>query len=110
MWHRKIAPTNFAKSWYQFVEEPADKAGLPRPELIQLNSPYRFVIAPIVEFVCKVAEENPERRIITIIPELVERHWYAYFLHAQRAALLKASLLMNGNDRISVLNIPWYIR
>jgi amino acid transporter len=103
-------PDEFCAHWKEFVEDPAEKAGLPKPELIQLHSPYRFVIGPIVTFVCKVADENPGRRVIAIVPELVERRWYAYFLHTQRAALLKASLLMKGNDQISVLNIPWYIK
>ena len=103
-------PDKFCLEWKAFVEDPAEKAGLPKPELIQLNSPYRFVIAPIVEFVCKVATENPGRRVIAIVPELVERRWYAYFLHTQRAAVLKAMLLMKGSDNISVLNMPWYIK
>jgi amino acid transporter len=103
-------PDKFCDNWKIFVDDPVDQAGLPRPELIQLHSPYRFVIGPIVDFVCKLADENPHRRIVTIIPELVERRWYAYFLHTQRATVLKATLLMKGNDRISVLNIPWYIK
>jgi len=106
----ELLPDKFCMSWKQFVEEPAEQAGLPVPELIQLHSPYRFVIQPIVDFVCKLADENPERRIVTIVPEMVERRWYAYFLHTQRATLLKAALLMKGDDRISVLNIPWYIK
>lgn len=100
----------FCDDWKHFVEEPAERAGLARPELIRLNSPYRFVIAPIVEFVCRTAQEHPGRRVVTIVPELVERHWYAYFLHTQRAAVLKAMLLMKGNDQISVLNMPWYLK
>jgi amino acid transporter len=103
-------PDEFCNLWKHYVEDPTERAGLPKPKLIQLHSPYRFVIAPIVDFVCKVAEENPGRRVVAIIPELVERRWYAYFLHTQRATVLKAALLMKGNDRISVLNIPWYIK
>jgi amino acid transporter len=100
----------FCRLWSHLVITPAAQADLPAPELIELNSPYRFVIAPIVDYVIKTAEENPGRRIVTIIPELVERRWYAYFLHAQRAALLKTMLLMKGNHRISVLNMPWYLK
>ena len=100
----------FCGQWTHLVAEPAAQAGLPTPELIQLHSPYRFVIAPIVDYVIKTAEENPGRRIVAIIPELVERRWYAYFLHTQRAALLKTMLLMKGNHRISVLNMPWYLK
>lgn len=100
----------FCGQWTHLVVQPAAEANLPAPELIQINSPYRFVVQPIVDYVIKVAEENPGRRIVTIIPELVERRWYAYFLHTQRAALLKTMLLMKGNYRISVLNIPWYLK
>ncbi len=100
----------FCGLWSHLVLEPAAKAKLPAPELIQINSPYRFVIGPIVDYVIKTANENPGRRIVTIVPELVERKWYAYFLHTQRAALLKTLLLMKGNHRISVLNMPWYLK
>ena len=103
-------PDEFCRLWSQLVLEPAAQANLPAPELVQLNSPYRWVIAPIVDYVIKTAEDNPGRRIVTIIPELVERRWYAYFLHTQRAALLKTMLLMKGNYRISVLNMPWYLK
>jgi hypothetical protein len=77
---------------------------------VEIHSPYRFVVAPIVDYVIKLAADNPDRRVITIVPELVERRWYNYFLHTQRAALLKTLLLVKGNDRISVLNIPWYFK
>ena len=103
-------PDKFCSEWKHYVEDPAEQAGLPKPELVQVNSPYRFVLGPIVDYVCKVAMANPDRRVIAIVPELVERRWYAYFLHTQRATVLKAMLLMKGNDRISVLNIPWYIK
>jgi amino acid transporter len=103
-------PDDFSESWSEYVLEPAKKGGLPIPELVVLNSPYRFVVAPIVDYVIQLADENPNRRVVTIVPELMERRWYYYFLHNQRAALLKAQLLMKGNDRISVLNIPWYLK
>lgn len=100
----------FAKLWPECVADPAEKTGLPVPELIVLKSPYRFVVTPIVNYVLKLAKENPGRRVVTVIPELMERHWYYYFLHTQRATLLKTQLLREGNDRISVLNMPWYMK
>jgi amino acid transporter len=99
---------DFCGHWNEYVVAPAAAAGLPIPTLVQIPSPYRFVISPIVDYVVKVADENQLRRVVTIVPELVEKRWYAYFLHTQRASLLKAALLVKGNDRISVLNIPWY--
>lgn len=96
--------------WNELVEQPAREASLPIPELVVLKSPYRFVVTPIVNYVLNLSKENPDRRVITVIPELMERRWYYYFLHSQRATLLKTTLLMQGNDRVSVLNIPWYLK
>jgi hypothetical protein len=45
-----------------------------------------------------------------IIPELVEPHWYEYFLHNQRGAWLKTLLFLEGENRIVVINTPWYLR
>jgi amino acid transporter len=103
-------PNDFCERWSEYVLDPAKNAGLPVPELVVLKSPYRFVVAPIVDYVIQLAAENPNRRVVTVVPELMERRWYYYFLHNQRAALLKTQLLMKGNDRISVLNIPWYLK
>ena len=103
-------PDNLRGHWSEYVEQPAAAEGLPAPELVDLNSPYRFVITPIVKYVLQLARDNPHRRVVTIIPELMEKRWYYYFLHTQRATLLKTRLLMEGNDRISVLNIPWYLK
>jgi len=100
----------FCRKWDELVAQPAAQANLPPPELIRLVTPYRFVISPIVDYVIQLAETHPTRRVVTIVPELVERRWYGYFLHTQRAALLKATLLMKGKNRISVLNIPWYLK
>jgi len=52
---------------------------------------------------------NPGRQIAVIVPELVEKHWYHYPLHNQRAELLKAFLLLRGSPRIVLINVPWYI-
>jgi hypothetical protein len=39
----------------------------------------------------------------------VERRWYYYFLHNQRAAALKTLLYLKGTHRIIVINVPWYL-
>lgn len=98
------------KMWPDSIVKPMVEAGFPAPELIILRSPYRFVVSPIVDYVVRIAEDNPGRRVIALVPEVVEKHWYGYFLHTQRAALLKALFLMKGNDQISVLNIPCYLK
>jgi hypothetical protein len=99
----------FLNKWRKAVEEPVRKAGERMPKLEILNSPYRFVISPIVDFVLKLEEQNPGRQIAVIIPEFVEKHWYHNFLHNRRATWLKAALLLKGNQRIVIINVPWYL-
>ena len=100
---------DFCKTWNRFVEEPAKRAGLVAPRLVVLKSPYRFVISPIVNYVLELERNNPDRQVAVLIPELVERHWYHYFLHNQHAEWLKALLLLKGNQRIIVIVVPWYL-
>ena len=95
--------------WERYVEQPVMEIGLPTPKLVVINSPYRFVLTPIVDYVLELQKKDPTRQIAVVIPELVERHWYYYFLHNQRAAALKALLYVRGNQQIAVVNVPWYL-
>jgi amino acid transporter len=97
------------QSWHRYVEDPTRRAGLPAPRLVVLQSPYRFVINPILDYVLTLERDHPDRQIAVLIPELVERHWYHYFLHNQRAEWLRALLLARGNQRIILVNVPWHI-
>ena len=54
-------------------------------------------------------KKYPNRYLAVVVPEFVERHWYHYLLHNQRASVLKALLLVKGDQRISVINVPWYL-
>jgi amino acid transporter len=97
------------KEWQEFVEKPVQEIGLAAPRLVVLQSPYRYVSSPIVDYVLDMQKKDPSRQIAVLIPELVERHWYYYFLHNQRAAVLKTLLYVRGSQRIAVVNVPWYI-
>jgi hypothetical protein len=96
--------------WKQYVEEPAKRAGVAVPEIHVLRSPYRQVVGPIIRYILDLETQEPGRDIVVVIPELVERHWYHYLLHNQRSSLLKALLLLKGNEHTIVLNVPWYIK
>ncbi|HKM90497.1 MAG TPA: APC family permease [Candidatus Acidoferrales bacterium] len=97
------------KQWCHLVENPVLEAGGTPPSLVTLPSPYRLLIRPILAYILDIEKQNPSRQIAVIVPELVERHWYHYPLHNQRAELLKAFLLLNGSPRIVLINVPWYI-
>ena len=97
------------QSWRRYAEDPARRAGLAAPRLVVLRSPYRFVLNPILDYILELERDNPDRQIAVLIPELVERRWYHYFLHNQRAEWLRALLLAKGNQRIILVNVPWHI-
>jgi len=95
--------------WQRYVEQPFRAEGVDPPKLVLLPSPYRFIIVPIVKYILDLSEKQPDRRIVVVIPELVEDHWYEYFLHNQRARLLEWTLLVRGNERIFTVSSPYYI-
>ena len=97
------------RMWQTNVVAPVSAAGIPVPELVFLASPYRFVLAPLVDHILQTELSHPERQIAVLVPELVVKHWWHAPLHNQRAQLLKLLLLVRGNQRITVINIPWYI-
>ena len=99
----------FRDEWCRFVEQAAMVAGLAAPELVVLPSPFRLVLAPIVDYVLEAERANPGQQIAVLVPELVERHWYHHLFHNKRASVLKALLLLRGNQRIIVINVPWYL-
>ena len=96
--------------WPEVVEKPLEKVGRKPPELVTLSSPYRLVLRPILDYVLEIEKEHPGRQIAVIVPELVEKHWYHYPLHNQRAELLKALILLHGSQRIVLINVPWYLK
>jgi hypothetical protein len=62
-----------------------------------------------LDYVLDLEKSNPYRQIAVLTPELVERRWYLNLLHNHRAAALKALLLFQGDKRLTVINIPWYL-
>lgn len=101
--------TNLFQMWRSRVEEPVRRAGLTVPELVTLSSPYRFVLAPILNYILELERRHADRQIAVIVPNLVERHWYQHFLHNQTGELLTTLLLLKGNQRIVIINVPWYL-
>jgi amino acid transporter len=97
------------KIWDHMIMDPIRKEGLPQPELVSIASTYRLVISPLMDYILKLEDENPGRKVAVLLPELVVRHWWENALHGQKVQLLKLLLLLRGNQRIVVVNIPWYL-
>ena len=85
-----------------------------REALVTLESPFRSVIAPLMDYLEEVDRREPERgRAVVVLPEFVPAHWWQNLLHNQTALLLKAELLFakspNGDNRI-VIDVPYRLR
>jgi amino acid transporter len=100
---------DFVSEWNGHVRASIKEAGLPEPELVILESPYRRVVSPILDHIWKLERENPDKTVVVLIPQLVEARWYYRFLHNQRETSLRNELLLKGENRILVVNVPWQI-
>jgi amino acid transporter len=94
--------------WREKVERPVMAARSVAPRLQIIDSPYRWLYEPILDFVKNSRNEKPDRLIVVVIPELIERHWYTYLLHPRRGARLRHLIYEEGDERTIVIDSPWY--
>jgi hypothetical protein len=102
-------PNPIELQWQQYVVRPAEAAGVKPPKLVRLPNPYRRLFGSLLDFIDRLKAENPNRKIAVIIPDLVEKRWYHYFLHNQRAVLLRAAIQLHGDPQVVVITVPWYL-
>jgi len=102
-------PEQISMVWEDDVAAPLRAAGKVVPKLVVIQSPYRYVIAPVVDYILGAECESETHHVCVLVPELVVRHWWENLMHNRRADLLKVILLVRGNRRIVVINIPWYL-
>jgi amino acid transporter len=97
------------RKWSKDVEQAARDVGLRPPRLVVLQAPYRRIHVPLLQFIEHLQAEHPIRTIAVLIPEVVKRKWWQYFLHTHRARRLRNALLKYGGSRLVVMNAPWYL-
>jgi amino acid transporter len=73
-----------------------------------LDSPYREITRPIVEYVRAIHRESPRDVVTVFVPEYVVGHWWEQLLHNQSALRLKARLLFEQG--VMVVSVPWQLR
>jgi amino acid transporter len=73
-----------------------------------LDSPYREVTRPVIEYVKSLRRESPRDAVSVIIPEYVVGHWYEHFLHNQSALRLKGRLLFTPG--VMVTSVPYQLQ
>ena len=72
-----------------------------------LDSPYREVTRPILEYVKSIRRGNPRDVVMVYIPEYIVGHWWEQLLHNQSALRLKGRLLFTPG--VMVASVPWQL-
>ncbi|WP_437015430.1 APC family permease [Streptomyces sp. enrichment culture] len=73
-----------------------------------LDSPYREITRPVIEYVKSLRKESPRDAVSVIIPEYVVGHWYEHLLHNQSALRLKGRLLFTPG--VMVTSVPYQLQ
>ncbi|MQA83622.1 MAG: amino acid permease [Streptosporangiales bacterium] len=72
-----------------------------------LDSPYREVTRPVLDYVRAVRRRSPRDVVTVFIPEYVVGHWWEHLLHNQSALRLKGRLLFQPG--VMVTSVPWQL-
>lgn len=83
-----------------------ERRELPVP-LTVIDSPYREITRPILNFVASVRRESPRDVVTVFIPEYVVGRWWENLLHNQSALRLKGRLLFEPG--VMVTSVPWQL-
>lgn len=80
----------------------------PEIGIITIQSPYRMVIQPLLDFVKKVAASKSKQDYITVlIPEVQTDKWWHKLLHNQTGLILSTLLIFKQN--VIVITIPFRV-
>jgi amino acid transporter len=94
-----VATEQIRKEWTRWGE------GLP---LVVLESPYRSLMEPLLEYVGQVSGEHPSGYVTIVLPEFVPARWWHHLFHNQRALLIKGALLFKPNTVVT--SVPFHLR
>ena len=84
-----------------------DRRGIDVPLKI-LDSPYREIIRPVVEYAKAIREASPRGVVAVFIPEYVVGRWWEQLLHNQTALRLKTRLLFTPG--VMMTSVPYQLR
>ncbi|ACU35473.1 APC family permease [Actinosynnema pretiosum subsp. pretiosum] len=83
-----------------------EKEGFKVP-LKVVESPYREITKPVLDYVKRIRTANPRDVVTVFIPEYVVGRWWESILHNQSALRLKGRLLFEPG--VMVTSVPWQL-
>ncbi|WP_433614271.1 APC family permease [Dactylosporangium sp. CA-139114] len=88
------------------LQEEWERRGIP-VALTVVDSPYREINRPILDFVRNKRQDSPRDVVTVFIPEYVVGKWWEHLLHNQSALRLKGRLLFEPG--VMVTSVPWQL-
>ncbi len=77
--------------------------------LVVLDSPYRLLIEPLLEYIEEIADKRQPDEVITIVvPQFVSQNWFNNLLHAQTAFWLRLALTFKSD--IVITDVPYQVK
>ncbi|RPJ01721.1 MAG: APC family permease, partial [Chloroflexi bacterium] len=76
--------------------------------LVILESPYRLLLEPLLQYIAEIAaQRQPDETITIVVPQFVPGRWWQNFLHNQTAIMLRLALLFRRG--IVITDIPFHV-
>jgi hypothetical protein len=79
-----------------------------RVPLVVLESPYRSLMEPLLEYIEHVSLDHPDDYVTIVLPEFVPARWWQHLFHNQTALLIKGALLFKPNTVVT--SVPFHLR
>jgi len=89
------------------IQAEWERRQVPAP-LTVVDSPYREITQPIIDFVKSVRRSSPRDVVTVFVPEYVVGRWWENLLHNQSALRIKTRLLFEPG--VMVTSVPWQLR
>ncbi len=90
------------------------KAWWPDIPMVIVRSPYRSIVAPLLQFLDETDVQHNDGQLATVVlPDFIPGRWWEGLLHNQTAWLIKAALLyhrrQHGLERV-IIDVPFHLR
>ncbi len=77
--------------------------------LVVLDSPYRLLVEPLLEYIEEVnSTRQPNDTITIVVPQFIPKSWWANALHTQTAFML--GLALRFKPGVVITNVPYQTR
>jgi hypothetical protein len=79
----------------------------PHVPLVVLDSPYRSLVQPLLDYIDLTRERNPGDTVTVVLPEYFTRHWWDIFLLNTSGPLIKMALA--GREDVVLVNVRFRV-